>query len=132
MLSTASASMRLIDVLVKGAVDDNLINDLANGPENVFPGEYSAIPAHMRVSICRYILQRCPVGSFLEAVITNDLSGAVFGADDTNLILLKPYLMWFYNIAPMGCHASKENYKNWLASTNENWIKTCVLPHCKN
>lgn len=74
-----------------------------------FTGEYAAIPQHMQDSIMNYVLRRKKPGDFLTAVLCNDLRGAVFQADATNLPLLKTYLYWFYNCCPAFL-VGKENF----------------------
>ncbi|NBO20262.1 MAG: hypothetical protein EBV03_13785 [Proteobacteria bacterium] len=79
-----------------------------------FDGEYSAIPEYMRAALVRYVVERIQPGSFLTAVICNDLRTAVNNADDENLPLLKTYVRWFYNIAPAVCHGNYGTMRNWL------------------
>ena len=62
-------------------------------------GKYG-IPAEMHGGIVRYFENGIAPGSFLCAVIDNDLREAVARADDTNLYLLRNYMQWFYNHAP--------------------------------
>jgi hypothetical protein len=78
-----------------------------------FDGDYEAIPPHMRDAIMNYALHRKRPGDFLTAVICNDLRGAVFHADATNLRLLKTYLYWFYNRCPAFL-VGKENFVRHL------------------
>jgi len=68
--------------------------------EIAFTGEYAAIPKNMQESMLGYVFENKPVGSFLEAVICNDLKGAFGRADSTNLPLLHLYVLWFYNVCP--------------------------------
>ncbi len=73
-----------------------------------------AIPSHMMSGIRRYVDDREPVGGFLEAIITNDLQGAVGRADHINQRLIFEYVSWFYNYEPHNCHGSTEIYNRWL------------------
>lgn len=50
-----------------------------------------------------------PMGSFLTAVVENDLEGAVGKADSTNVRALPVYLKYFYNYAPMRWRTQKTN-----------------------
>lgn len=77
------------------------------------------IPDHMQDSINRYIKDHTPVGSFLQAVIENNLMEAVARADDENLRNLPAFVSFFYNLAPTDCWKSPENYKNWIANKGE-------------
>lgn len=81
---------------------------------NWFEDSYAAIPARMQNAIRRYILEGIIPGSFLQAVICNNLRDAVNAADDENLPLLRRYVQWFYNIAPANCHGSKEKMLAWI------------------
>lgn len=77
--------------------------------EMTFEGDYSAIPEYMREAIMNYALYRKKPGSFLTAIICNDLRGAVGNADSVNLPLLKTYVQWFYNCCPAFL-VGKENF----------------------
>jgi len=81
----------------------------------LFEGEYAAIPEDMREGMTRYVEERKEPGGFLSAVIRNDLLNAVCRADKHNLLLVKEYAQWFYNVAPAECHGSPEKMKAWLA-----------------
>lgn len=50
---------------------------------------------------------------FLRAVVENDLMRAVSKADLANRRILSNYTMWIYNMAPEGCHGSREKTKAW-------------------
>ena len=79
-----------------------------------FREAYAAIPARMRVAMTRYILNGVPTGSFLAAVIDNDLQAAVASADEINLPLLALYAKWFRFVAPIECFGSKEKRMLWI------------------
>lgn len=81
-----------------------------------FSGEYEQFPQHMRDAITRYIIDGIKPGSFLSAVISNNLQKAVFAADDDNLPLLKLYVRWFYWEAPGNSWGSPEAMEHWLRS----------------
>ena len=74
------------------------------------------IPARMRGAIVRYYERGLPPGHFLTAVISNDLKEAVNRADNEDVALLKNYVLWFYNYAPVGSWGSAENMQTWLES----------------
>ena len=81
--------------------------------EMTFDGDYAVIPQHMRDAIMDYALFRREPGGFLTAILCNDLRGAVFNADATNLPLIKTYLYWFYNRCPAFL-VGKENFVRHL------------------
>lgn len=73
-----------------------------------------SIPPYMMESLQLYIDERQPVGSFLEAVICNDLKMAVDGADENNLANLPAYIGYLYNEAPARCCGSRKKMEAWL------------------
>lgn len=77
--------------------------------------EYAKIPELMRGAIKRYLLDHTKPGSFLSAVLQNNLRDAIFNADAENIHLLPIYVRWFYNFAPIGSWGSPDNVKRWLA-----------------
>ena len=76
---------------------------------------WGRIPERMQGGIERYIERGIPPGSFLQAVIRNDLRAACERADDENQHLLYDYVKFFYVYAPFDCFGSPENYKAWIA-----------------
>ena len=72
------------------------------------------VPPEMLAAIKRYIHGRVIPGDFLQAVICNDLTGAVGRADDDNLANLPAFVGYFYNEAPSRCWGSKEKMEAWL------------------
>ena len=61
------------------------------------------IPDRMMEGLKRWIDHGIKPGSFMLAVLTNDLRGAIERADDENL----------YNEAPGGCWGSVEKVADW-------------------
>lgn len=74
------------------------------------------IPERMHPGVIYYLMHGVPPGSFLAAVIRNDLKDACSRADDENKHLLLNYVRFFYNYAPINSWGSPENYKAWLES----------------
>jgi len=72
------------------------------------------VPYHIREGIEQYIRVGRPVGSFLTAVICNDLKIAVMKADDFNLPRLDDIVRFFYNQAPHACWGSKTIMDEWI------------------
>lgn len=70
----------------------------------------------MFYSLRGYVEHHVPVGSFLTAVICNDLKQAVQQADDVNLVNIPAFVEYLYNHAPSECWGSKEKHNNWLSS----------------
>jgi hypothetical protein len=72
------------------------------------------LPEHMHGAIARYIERGIPPGSFLEAVLSNDLKGAVGRADHINRERIGDYVRFLYNDAPAGCWGSPEAVSDWI------------------
>lgn len=81
--------------------------------DKLYYGKYR-IPEYMQEHVKGYVEQHIPVGSFLEAVISNNLFEAVGHADKDNLANLPAYVMFFYNEVPSTCWGSFSKYKNWI------------------
>jgi len=81
--------------------------------------DFSEIPEHMRDGLRLYIDRGLPPGSFLMAVLTNDLAGAFGKADLINQSKIKDYVSFLYNHAPRQCWGSVEKV--------DEWIKRCGL-----
>jgi len=71
------------------------------------------IPAYMGEGLIRWIEHGILPGEFLQAVLRNDLMGAVHRADGTNIENLPAYIGYLYNEAPQGCFGSPEAVKAW-------------------
>lgn len=72
------------------------------------------IPEYMAGGIDRWIENGIEPGSFLMAVICNDLALAVGLADSTNLANLPAYVGYFYNEAPSPCWGSPAKAAAWI------------------
>lgn len=75
--------------------------------------DWSLIPLHMRGAVFRYIMNGIPPGSFLSAVVNNDLREAVARADDENRHALPRYVQFFYNSAPSGSWGHPDALRDW-------------------
>ena len=73
------------------------------------------IPERMMPGIERYVQDRVMPGSFLQAVISNDLRLACANADEENLRNLPAYVAYFYNETPSGCWGSQEKMFYWIS-----------------
>lgn len=75
----------------------------------------SYLPAHMRDGVTRYIERGLPhMGSFLRAVMENNLTEAFGRADAENTAAMKNWAMFVHSYAPCGCHGSPENVEAWI------------------
>ena len=77
------------------------------------------IPEYTRPGLIAFYERGWPPGDFLIAVINNDLKEAVGRADDTNIHLLKNYIMWFYNHAHSGSWGFTGAVAKWCESFRE-------------
>lgn len=69
----------------------------------------------------RYIENGIPPGSFLMAVLRNDLSSAVRSADDINKYRIADYIIFLSNYAPSGCYGSPDKVREWMAVGGLGW-----------
>lgn len=84
------------------------IADMINGGRHLVPG-------HMWGAVERYFLQGIPGGSFLTALLSNDLIEAFARADDENADNMRRWAQFLYNYAPCGSYRSPEAVRDWLA-----------------
>jgi hypothetical protein len=68
-------------------------------PVAFFKEDWNGLPEVLRIGYARWWLFGIPAGSFLQAVIENNMFKGVTKADDGNLANLKPIVLWFYNNA---------------------------------
>ena len=74
------------------------------------------IPSHMIGGVKRYVLHGIAGGSFLTALFSNDLMGAIGKADYSNQAALIEWARFIHNHVPSGCHGSPEKVSAWIAS----------------
>ena len=74
----------------------------------------SGVPDYMHDSYIRYLLHGIEPGSFLLAVLINDLREAVARADRANQAALANHVRFLYNHAPGNCWGSPERVREWL------------------
>lgn len=72
------------------------------------------IPSHCEPSMRAYLELGRPVGSFLQAVIANDLMDAAFRADDENAASLRDYALLLRNVFPDAAYGSRHAYTAWV------------------
>lgn len=71
------------------------------------------IPDYMVGAIVQYVEHGIEPGSFLSAVLENDLNEAFGRADTANRYCLDEYVNLLYNFAPRACWKSRENFVGW-------------------
>ena len=72
------------------------------------------IPSYMQGGLLRYIVNHIEPGSFLSAVLCNNLKEAVACADEVNRNILCNYVFFLYNYAPSQCWGSAHRVEKWL------------------
>jgi hypothetical protein len=82
--------------------------------ESIFNFDGYHVPEHTQGALERYLTHGLEPGSFLTAVLTNDLFGAVNRADTWNSQSLADIVKWLYNEAPRGSFGDEELVKAWL------------------
>ena len=70
----------------------------------------------IKASLDRYVKDKIPTGGFLEAVLSNDLVGAVGRADSINIQRIPEIVKYIYNNLPSNCWGDSETVSKWLSS----------------
>lgn len=60
-----------------------------------------------------------PPGSFVTAIISNDLRGAFQAADGVNVHLIGAYVAWMYWNAPSDSWGSRDRMYAWMDAVNK-------------
>jgi len=74
------------------------------------------LPEHMRDAMRNYLFHRIEPGSFLAAVLCNDLRGAVGSADRINKQALTEIVQFCMWALPSNAWGSTERVAAWLAA----------------
>ena len=74
------------------------------------------IPNHTLAALDRYIKHRIQPGSFLTAVLSNDLFGAVARADRENKLALSEICQYIYNEVPGNAWGSLDAVRDYIKS----------------
>lgn len=83
----------------------------------------SQVPVHNHESLNAYIMDGRPVGSFLHAVLTNNLRDSFGQADRINTTFLRETVSWLYNHAPCDCWQSPQKVEEWKAAGGLNGLR---------
>ena len=73
-----------------------------------------SIPESTLESLEAYRVDHRPTGDFLEAVLSNDLMGAMGRADNYNVKAMFDICRYVYNELPFSSHGSSKNYQEWI------------------
>jgi hypothetical protein len=96
---------------------DDFINETVSPEEAIYRRllEQSTVPPQLHDGLVLYLTAHIPPGSFLTAVLSNDLIHAVNRGDDDCLRELAAIVRWLYRYAPHGAWGSVASVEAWLA-----------------
>tara|TARA_R110000751_G_scaffold24314_3_gene67130 strand:- start:458 stop:772 length:315 start_codon:yes stop_codon:yes gene_type:complete len=86
-----------------------------NGYDN-----WHLLPEHLRDGLARYLDRGLNPGSFLTAVLQNNLEMAIGHADEDSLAALPEIVRFFYNELPGNCWGSPREMTQWMAQAAAN------------
>lgn len=75
---------------------------------------FDPIPEHILPGIARYLARGVVPGSFVEAMLTNDLRGVMQCADDQNIRAIPAIWSFLYNNIPSSAWGSPSNVSKWV------------------
>ena len=75
---------------------------------------HHGVPEHDIDGLYMYVVHGVPLGSFLEAVVSNNLRDAFSMADHINQQFLKEIVSFLYNEFPSASWGSRERYEGWI------------------
>lgn len=92
----------------------------------VKPADGADCPDDLRRSLDRYVLEGCPVGGFLQAVLENDLRGAIQRADPDNLARLRDIAAYVWFNVPASAYGSAQAYERHLKKRRAERMEAAV------
>lgn len=75
---------------------------------------YSRLPRHMQAGAKLYVEHGLAPGSFLCAVLSNNLTQAYARADDVNTAFMRDWALWLYNDCPRDAWGSPDAVTEWI------------------
>jgi hypothetical protein len=81
--------------------------------------DYLGLPHHMRNAARTYVEDRKRPGSFLMAVLCNDLVEAFHRADKTNNAAMELWASWLYNECPSPLWGSPTKVRDWVEGSDD-------------
>ncbi len=85
-------------------------------PEN--DTEYQKLPEQYREGMRRYVEEGILPGSFLMAILSNDLYSSVAQCSGP-IEYLEIVVKWLYNEAPSRCWGSPKQVRDWILGRND-------------
>lgn len=104
------ASSNPLEQSADDSLPDEILEDIQRFDEPVS----RPIPSHLEEGLRRYATERIPTGSFLRAVLENDLKEAVGRADIESQRSLCAIVSFCYNNIPSASWGSPEKVREWL------------------
>ena len=89
-----------------------------NFPKQILHSDEELFPNHTQEALERYFVHGLLPGSFVEAVLVNDLYSAATKADHWNKQRLAAIAQWIVFNAPRGSYGSWEAVEAWLEDRN--------------
>jgi len=77
------------------------------------------VPAHTKRALDDYLTHGFAPGSFLDALLCNDLMRAFGSADDLNVANMFAIVKHLHNDMPIGSFGSRENVDAWIERKRE-------------
>ena len=79
------------------------------------------IPQHTKKALINWVKigNQYDHGSFLTAIVSNDLMKSFSCADDLNLYSMLDIVKWMYNNLPISCYGSIKKMKEWKGLEEE-------------
>ncbi len=77
------------------------------------PSTIDHVPPRVKVDLEAWAADARPVGQFLEAVLSNDLRGAIDRADPEHLYALPAIMTFVCSRMPIGSYGSISNVRTW-------------------
>lgn len=92
-----------------------------------FSADWPSLDDTWAQSMELWVLNGIPPGSFLEAVLANDLQSAALRSHPANTWeSIMSLARWLLNVAPKECYGSYDNLKKWQALSNDQRMEKCI------
>ena len=91
-------------------------------------GAYHLINPIILKGINRYALLHEPKGSFVTAVLCNDLRETIERADPDNRLTLLQIVSYCHNEIPGMCWGSQQKVEAWLKVPQDKWLTVITAP----
>jgi len=76
------------------------------------------LPDYMKDAVIRWVFDGIPTGSFLEGILSNNLSQSVFYADGNNKHKIVEWTQFSHWYLPSICRGDSERVRDWKGLNN--------------